>query len=128
MRHSAIPPTTTVMLALLLAGCTANDTSPMIIAGNQPVQLPRERGYVACVTALYRAIPQQYGLRLHQRYRSKVDEDENVRVFHIEAWMLDQGERQHVRFVCTTEPIGRTRVLTLHRLQNSLPEAVHVVD
>lgn len=49
-------------LALLFSGCSINPVSPpLVVSGHQPAQLPRERGHLACATALYQTLGVSYG-------------------------------------------------------------------
>lgn len=107
-------------LALLFSGCSINPVSPpLVVSGHQPAQLPRERGHLACATALYQTLGRE--LRLRQRYQSKVLPAQNMRMFLLDGYVREHGARRPARFVCMTERTGRVRVLRLAEIAVAEP-------
>jgi hypothetical protein len=113
--------TITMLTLLAFSGCKLNEQAPpLLLVSHQPAHLARERGYIACATALYRAYPQRQKLRLKQGYKSALRSDPRVRVFHLEGTLREEKDRKEVYFICSTEPFGRTRVLEIGRLDSRL--------
>lgn len=105
--------------ALLLAACANEGAPALIVSSHQPSHLPRDRGYVACATALYRAYPNRV-LWLRQGYAMRDLEEENLREFHLDARLRDHGATEHARFICTTSRFGKMDVLGFHRVDPAL--------
>lgn len=109
--------------SLLLAGgltaCALNAPTepPILVSSSTPsIQSQRERGYIACASALIRAHPRTSRLYFRRGYQSKVREDQKTRLFRLGAWVSEAGERKPVQFECVTGRYGNTRVLSLVKL------------
>jgi hypothetical protein len=110
-----------VLSMLFVSGCTTNGGSPpLVVSSHTPVQLPRERGYVACVTALHQRYSVLDRLRLRPGYRLRILEEQNLQEFHVEGDLHEHGQPTDVYFICHTERYGRTRVLGLERVKRAL--------
>lgn len=113
-RHAA------VLVFLCAPGCSTTDSGPpIVVTSNTATITSREKGYVACATALYRAYPISHRLRLRQAYQSGLVEDGAVRLFRLSGWLDDAGERRQVNFECRTEPSYQARILSLSRLRHA---------
>lgn len=100
------------LVLIALSSCTVNEgTPPLVLDGHRPPQLARERAYVACATALYRAHSPRQQLRLRQRYKSVLRDEPRVRVFHLGGTIREGDERKEVEFMCYTQPFGKVQVL-----------------
>jgi len=105
-----------VSSTLLLTGCTVHDVPPpLLVASHQPVQLSRERAYLACAIAVQHAHGDR-GLRLRQRYKIKALREQKVRLLQLDGFVLQQGERKPARFLCATDLSRKAQVLSLREI------------